>query len=567
MKRHWTARRLLLFAGTLCFCLLGIHQVAQSIEADPAMTKPIEALIAKEMADYGITGISIALVDDQKVIYSQAYGDATKESLFRVGSISKLFNAVAVMQLVEKGELDLDAPLSRYAGTTWGVNPFPGGPEPTLRQVLCHRSGLPREASCGGYFDGEQPSLDATIDSMADCPLATAPNAKTRYSNIGIALSGWIGSKVANQSFEALQRHQLLTPLGMDGAGWTIAEVERKRILPANMRIAYLDENDPNRYLFRQEPAPLFDLGTVPAGNLFASAEHLARFVSMLAAEGKVGERQILKPETLQEMWRPQLTENDTGFGLGFMVGKLGNRKMVSHNGAVYGYSCSLLYLPDSKVGAIVLGNEDIANGRISKIALDALGRLNAAKTGESLPPPAAVIEIPAADLARYAGEFESESYWAHLEVADGKLVGNISGQPARFSPLSNTSFLVNSRIDADVTATFDQGESGEIKGFKLGMQQFSRVTTQDAAPASWKHLVGGYGPAFIPLIVTTRNGHLYVMTENMVDYRLKPVTRQTFQMPLGMYTDEYLEFQGDPAQAATAVALGNMRFTRMKGN
>lgn len=541
--------------------------MAQSIEVESAMTKAINDLVAKEMADYGITGISIALVDDQKIVYSQAYGDATKESLFRVGSISKLFNAVSIMQLVEKGQIDLDAPLSRYAGAKWGVNPFPGGPEPTLRQVLCHRSGLPREASCGGYFDGEQPSLDATIDSMIDCPLATAPNAKTRYSNIGIALSGWIGAKVANQSFESLQREQLLSPLGMKGAGWTIAEVDRQRILPANMRIAHLDASDPNRYVFREERAPLFDLGTIPAGNLFASAEHLARFVSMLAADGRVGERQILKPETLQEMWRPQLTENDTGFGLGFNVGKLGNRKMVSHNGAVYGYSCSLLFLPESKVGAIVLGNEDIANGRISKIALDALGRLNAAKTGDSVTPPAPVVEMPATDLARFAGEYESESYWAHLEVVDGKLVGNISGQPARFSPTSPTTFLVNSRIEADSAATFEQSESGEIKGFKLGLQQFSRVTTPDTAPASWKHLVGGYGPAFIPLVVTVRNGHLYAMTENMVDYRLKPVTRQTFQMPLGMYTDEYLEFDGDPALPASAVVLGNMRFTRMKGN
>ena len=96
------------------------------------------------------------------------FGEAHRDSIFRVGSISKLFNAIAVLQQVEVGKLDLDAPLP---AAVLPLNPFPGAPAITLRQILCHRSGLQREAPIGGYFDdteariarhrGERPPLRA----------------------------------------------------------------------------------------------------------------------------------------------------------------------------------------------------------------------------------------------------------------------------------------------------------------------------------------------------------------------------------------------------------------------
>ena len=117
----------------------------------------LDAAVRAEMAKYGIHGISAALVDDQRIVYSARFGTAKKDSIFRAGSISKLFNAVAIMQLVEQGKLDLDAPISRYGRQFSIVVPFDNVPPITLRMLLCHRSGMVRESPVGGYLDDSQP--------------------------------------------------------------------------------------------------------------------------------------------------------------------------------------------------------------------------------------------------------------------------------------------------------------------------------------------------------------------------------------------------------------------------
>ncbi len=89
----------------------------------------------------------------------------------------------------------------------------------------------------------------------------------------------------------------------------------------------------------------------------------------MLAAGGRSGGKQIVSQATLAEMWTPQLVAEDIGFGLGFKIGKLRSHKTVSHNGAVYGHSTALIFLPDVKIGVVLLCNEDIVNGIVGRLA------------------------------------------------------------------------------------------------------------------------------------------------------------------------------------------------------
>lgn len=150
-----------------------------------ALVPEFEATVREEMAAWEIEGVAVAWVDGTETVYTGAFGEARADSVFRAGSISKLFNAVAVMQLVEQGKLDLDAPLP--AGRL-PANPFPGSPAVTLRQLLSHRSGLQRESTVGGYFDPAEPTLAATVASLSGSVLVTTPGAETRYSNIEQAL-------------------------------------------------------------------------------------------------------------------------------------------------------------------------------------------------------------------------------------------------------------------------------------------------------------------------------------------------------------------------------------------
>ena len=224
----------------------------------------------------------------------------------------------------------------------------------------------------------------------------------------------------------------------------------------------------------------------MPAGNLFSTVDDLARFASALLADGGG----LAKPETLHEMWRPQLTKDEAGFGLGFIVGKFRGHRTISHNGAVYGYSSLLVLLPEEKLAAVVLGNEDVVNGRIHHMATP-LSRCcwkpNSAKSLRCQP------SSLRRGTSRFAGDYESQSYRAHLVVRDGRLGGEISGQPTRFVPTGKLSFTAYNRIDDALPAAFEQDATGAISGFKYGLiQHFTRVPAKPRAlPPEWARTSG----------------------------------------------------------------------------
>jgi CubicO group peptidase (beta-lactamase class C family) len=511
--------------------------------------RTLNEVVAEEMREWDIGGIAVALVEDQQVVYAAGYGEAKRDSIFRVGSISKLFNAIGVMQQVEAGKLALDQPLPEEV---MPLNPFPEQPAVTLRQVLCHRSGLVREAGVGGYFDAAQPGLAATVASARSSVLVTRPGEKTRYSNFAPSIAGYLVERACGQGFEAYQREHVFGPLKMVDSAWTLAGVPSERLAPSHMRVA------DGRGGWLRRNAPQFDLGTLPAGNLFSTVDDLARFASAMLAGGAG----LVKPETLHEMWRPQFTQEPSGYGLGFAVGKFREHRTISHSGAVYGYSTSLVLLPEEKLAVIVLGNEDVANGRIHRLSDQGLSLMLEAKLGEKPPPPR--VPVPAGNLEAFAGDYESQSYWARIEFRDGRLAGDISGQPTRFSRSGEMEFTAHSRIEDATRVVFEREGQGVATGFKMGIQHFTRVPAHPPAlPGAWRLLLGSYGPGFIPLVVSERHGHLYAMTENLADYRLTPVNRNVCLMPPGLYTDEELVFLTAPDGQAHSVNFANMILSR----
>ena len=511
------------------------------------------------MAAWGIAGIAVALVDGPETVYAAGFGQARPESVFRCGSISKLLNALAVMQLVEAGKLDLDAPVDRYGEGLLPVNPFPNSAPVTLRQLLCHRSGFVREAPVGGYFDDSQPGLAPTLSSIAQTVLVNPPNTRTRYSNAGPSLAGHLVERAAGAAFGQYQRERILEPLGMTHPSWSLEDLPRGQLIPAFMRVA------DGHGGFGRRQAPVFNLGAVPAGNLFTTAEDLARFLGMLAAGGQGPGGRILKTGSLAQMFTPQLTSEPGGYGLGFVVGKFRGHESVSHNGAVYGHSASLVFLPDARVGAVVLANEDLVNGRIQKLANLALSLMLAAGRAEEPPPAPVPLRLAPNVLAPFCGDYESQSFWAELTIEDGRLAANISGQPTRLTPIGPSRFLAESRVNESVPLDIECDAAGQVTGFTMGPQKFMRAhASRGDIPGPWRSYLGSFGPAFIPLVLSVRRGHLYAMTENLADYRLTPVNRRVFAFPPGLYADEHLVFLGEGRGQTQKVDMANMILSRI---
>ncbi len=160
------------------------------------VARRLEPWIARELALKGLPAVSIALVNDQEVVWARGFGfsdaekrvPATADMLCRVGSVSKVFTALAVMQQVELGKLDLDAPVNTMLPEFTPRNPFPV--PITLRHLLAHRSGLVREPPFGHYFDAQTHPLQEVAGSMSATALLSEPGTRTKYSNAGVTVAG-----------------------------------------------------------------------------------------------------------------------------------------------------------------------------------------------------------------------------------------------------------------------------------------------------------------------------------------------------------------------------------------
>ena len=287
--------------------------------------------------------------------------------------------------------------------------------------------------------------------------------------------------------------------------------------------------------------------------------------MAMWAADGDAPRGRVLKAGTLARMWKPQLDEKGA-FGLGFALGEWRGRKTVGHGGAVFGHSTAVTFLPQEKLGVVVLCNEDIVNARTQHLANLALSLMIEAKLGEKPPAAPAAAAPEAADLSSLAGAWESQSFWFELAPERGSLRGSFATQPCVLTPADHDHFLLRSRIHDDVSVNIERDAGGRVTALAAGLQRFTRVPTPPPSlPEAWRTFLGSYGPDFIPLVVHEKFGHLYATTENMVDYRLTPVNRQVFQLPPGMYAEEEAVFLTAPDGRPWGVNFANMILPRSK--
>lgn len=417
MKLHTLALPAALSLAILAGCASAPQRPASVARGDYAATQAyITRLIEHGMAQNKVTGLSIALVDDQHVVWSQGFGYASQErklpatahTVYRVGSISKLFTDTAAMQLAERGLLDIDQPVQKvlpdFAPLSGPPLSSPSQAAITPRQLMTHHSGLPRDK-----FQGFQAATPAPFSELVaylnQTPVAYPSGQSFYYSNIGLSLLGHMVQNASGTPFAQHVQQAVLAPLGMTDSSFSTGPSSS-----AGMSLGY-------KQGAAQKEWPLRD---VPAGGLNASATDLARFMSMVFANGTSGGQQILKPETMAEMLRPQNSavplDLNFAFGLGWMLSTLGkstlhNAGPVAHHAGALGMFRSQLYvLPQHKLGIVVLANSDSAMSLVDSVATEALGLAFEAKTGIQQPKPTKVewadTPIPEGTLRAAPGDY-----------------------------------------------------------------------------------------------------------------------------------------------------------------
>ena len=344
-----------------------------------------KAAIEHQVQDKRIPSISYALVDREGTLasgHATSAGvthDVSDESVFRVGSCSKMFTGLALMQFVAQGEIDLDVDVSEYIPGFHPRNPFaktdapPSSGRVTLRKLMSHTSGLVREPSIGHYLDDSEVSMEAMVEELKTSTLKEDPDGGVfQYSNAGLSVVGYLVQQLSGIDFAQHIQQRVLAPLGMHDSSFVQTESLRSRLCPAYM------------WTFNEDiPAPVFDMGGGgAAGNLFSTIPDMSKFVgAMLRGGFAESGASVLSAKALHSMWEPIGRQARGAYGLTFGVGDLDGWKAVGHNGAVYGYATQLTFLPEADLGVVLCATLDMTNEILARLALYGL-RLGLAARG-----------------------------------------------------------------------------------------------------------------------------------------------------------------------------------------
>jgi CubicO group peptidase (beta-lactamase class C family)/D-alanyl-D-alanine dipeptidase len=540
-----------------------VHVSAAETRPSASVKQEIErrltAFIEREIDDKDIPAISIALVDGDRIVSAMGFGytdaqrqaKATADTIYRVGSVSKLFTDVAVMQLVAAGKLDLDADVRKYLPDFAPQNPF--NTPITLRQLMSHQSGLVRESPVGHYFDDTNPSLEDTVKSLNQTTLIYKPGTRTKYSNAGVSVAGLAIEKIVGKPFDAHIREALFEPLQMPTSGFL-----RSPAIDQQLAVAWMRSHHTARFV-----APDFALGTLPAGNLYASMNELSHFLIAMLNGGAFEGRSVIDADVLQPMFQPTRAANDRlhAYGIGFGLGEIDGHRTFQHGGAVYGFSTQLVGLPDEKIGAVASAALDGANGFTRRLTDYAVRLMLARKADQPLP------------------DIEEETRAIPSELRE-KLLGSYASGHKRLQIIEQAGevFLYDELFLKRLRTTGGDLIVDDLTGFgpRIEISGDNTIVLNDRAwtridepypPSSatrFAPLIGEYGWDHNPLYIFEDRGQLWALIEWFYFYPLTEISPTVFAFPdERLYHGEQLIFATDGDKPATHVTAASVRFDR----
>ena len=378
MLKGNTGRFVAAFLSATLFCAAALAQVPQPTLPQPAQpqvtpTVPpgshqltpedldafFDGLIPLQLQQDDIAGAVVLIVKDGNVLFARGYGfaDADRkkpvsvdDTLFRPGSISKLFTWTAVMQLVEQGKLDLDRDINDYLD--FKVPPAFGAPI-TLRNLMTHTPGFEEALKDLLAPDANHLMPLQTYLSTHMPNRIFPPGSVPAYSNYGTTLAGYIVQRVSGKPFEQYIQENIFAPLRMTHSTFAQPLPDAlKPMMSAGFRL-------------ESEGAKPFELvQPVPAGALSSSAGDIARFMIAHLQNGRFEDKQILKPETAQLMHSRQfgLDPQMNGMALGFYEESGNGHRIIGHGGDTMYFHSDLHLIPDANLGFFVSYNSEGRN-------------------------------------------------------------------------------------------------------------------------------------------------------------------------------------------------------------
>jgi CubicO group peptidase (beta-lactamase class C family) len=471
------------------------------------------------MAEQGIPGLAIAVVDRDRTLWVEGFGHVDEpgsapvnaDTIFSVQSMSKLFTATAVVQAAAAGRLDLDEPITTYLPGFTVHSAFEEHPERkiTLRMLLSHTAGFTHEAPVGNNNELDPGDFGAHVRSISDTWLRFPVGSGYAYSNLGIDLAGHILARVEGKPFPEVMRKSLLEPLGMERSTF-----DRTAIRSAgNRAVGHVDPY----------PDPPVDVAMTGAGGLYASARDLARFLRFQLSDGTIDGRVVLGPKWLDEM--QTVPPSRAGAPAGYALGIVRHRwktwpDLLEHGGGGYGFLADLWWAPEVGIGVAVLTNSDdhqLQNelsvsiltdlmrepGAYRERALAFSGRAGVEDPNVSFAPPAGLASLVAGAAMPARGD--EATRWAAYSGLYRTLAWDVlelEGPPARFlvdagvpyfEGEDRTGSFARHRLAELEPGLFlaDDGETLDLRGPVPTWRSFRLARVSDG-PAPWQWAILG---------------------------------------------------------------------------
>jgi CubicO group peptidase (beta-lactamase class C family) len=354
--------------------LLGgvVLAITRLLFAKPALAKPatngaaydaIEAYIEGQMRRLTIPGASLAIVEGDQIVHLRGFGRArpggevpTPQTPFSIGSLTKSFTALAVMQLVEAGKIEMDAPVQRYLPWFRIADPQASA-QMTVRHLLNQTSGLPVLAGSLvlADFDDRPDATERQVRALSTLRITRPVGSKCEYSNLNYNILGLIVEAASGEPYAEYIQNHVFTPLGMRHS-YTSKTAAQQNGLAMGHR----------HWFSRPFPAPNLPVprGSLPSGQLISSAEDMAHYLIAHLNGGRYGDVQVLSAAGIDELHRG-VAEYVAGgisagrYGMGWYERELGPTKTFTHAGNVPDFSALMALLPEQKRGVVLLFNAD----------------------------------------------------------------------------------------------------------------------------------------------------------------------------------------------------------------
>ncbi|HSR46594.1 MAG TPA: serine hydrolase domain-containing protein [Anaerolineales bacterium] len=323
----------------------------------------IDAFLERQLRRLRIPGAAFAIIEGDRVVHQRGFGHArpggevpSLRTPFALGSTTKSFTALAVMQLVEAGTIELEAPVRRYLPWFRVADPEASA-RMTVRHLLNQTSGLSMVAGTAvlGDIDGKPVSPERQARALSTLKLSRPVGTTFQYCNLNYNLLGLIVEAASGQSYAAYLREHIFKPLGMRHTFTTRAEARRHGLAQGH------------RYWFGFPiPAPEipFPPGSLAAGGLVSTGEDLSRYLMALLNGGRLGEARILSRAGIAAMQHAAADQRILGkvvtsYGMGWFISPVDGTKLVSHGGNLPEFSSFLGLLPERKRAIVLLTNAD----------------------------------------------------------------------------------------------------------------------------------------------------------------------------------------------------------------